>query len=193
MTSELPALGSPLVQDAPKVHSAGTSEVPEADDAVTHIYPASLTRHLRYTAPLPFVTCLVAAICGFYGLALVEMLLGVTSVCYWWWPYTSNRCRQVDMTMVVVALVYCFSVGVRLSSPWHDVWLIGLCAVVVIMTCNETHMYLRVPKVDEQQRLSIFRCNLYTHCAVAHIAPNIVCCSILILRAANDGLPGIGV
>ena len=137
----------------------------------------------RCTAPLPFITCVVALATGFFGLAVATFLLGVTSVCYWWWPFTDNPWRWLDIITVGLCVSYSFTIGARLKGPWRLVWLVGLSTVVLSIVTNETVMYLRLLSADAA-RENIWKLNLRTHAVCAHIVINAVASTVLLVMWA---------
>lgn len=133
------------------------------------LYPKQACWHLKYTAPLPLASAIMACAMGFYGMTAMMCFLGISSICWWWWPYVGNVWRLVDVATVLCSIVYMFSVAVRMHEPFSHAFLTIMVLVCCVLVINETHMYYRLPMASRKEKLCIYFCNLWTHAIFAHI------------------------
>eukprot|EP00929_Paragymnodinium_shiwhaense_P044223 TRINITY_DN22694_c0_g1_i1.p1 TRINITY_DN22694_c0_g1~~TRINITY_DN22694_c0_g1_i1.p1 ORF type:complete len:226 (-),score=9.10 TRINITY_DN22694_c0_g1_i1:97-678(-) len=153
------------------------------DGAGVHVYPRHMVWPLSYTAPLPFLSFLVAMLTQFYGLAILAFCLGITSVQWWWHPYRDNCWRTLDRCCICLGVVYCTFVGLQLERPWMLVWLLCIALVSATILLNESaSWYLRTQSSEPEDSKEWYQeKHLMVHLVCAHVVMNVLSCTLMML------------
>ena len=112
------------------------------------IIPDATARPLLLSSSLMLITAVLALLHGEFSITLTSSLLWLTSVLHWHSPRFSSVRRRADYAAVVAALTNgCWVASTRARSPaWSAFWWVGISAVALLFTCNETAYYIQVMK-----------------------------------------------
>lgn len=159
----------------------------EDNDKRDMMYPHSMAWHLVYTSTLPFFSAAVALATRWYGLAILSFCLGVTSICWWWYPYRGSSWRTVDRACVLACAAYAWYVGFHIVGPWRRFWLIGLAIVSLTIITNELFgMYVRRSAYDDEYKETYMGYNLCIHALCAHVTLHVVASTLMVVYVLVD-------